>query len=61
MNTHRKFIDYLYPQKYYKLVGIDLSKQTKMSIPQQFNFVGKLDKENGATMLFVKKLFKTFL
>ena len=48
-------LDCLYPQKYYKLIGIDLSKQTKMSIRQQFNFVGKLDKEDGATMLFVSE------
>ena len=58
-------LDCLYPQKYYKLIGIDLSKQTKMNIRQQFNFVGKLDKEDGATMFLSlknsKKLFKTFL
>ena len=28
-------LDYLYHQKCYKLIGIDLSRQTNMSIPQQ--------------------------
>ena len=33
--------DYSYHQKYHKLIGIDLSRQTNASIPQQINFVGK--------------------
>ena len=28
-------LDYLYHHKYYKLIGIDLSRQIDMSIPQQ--------------------------
>ena len=28
-------LDYLFHQKYYKLIGVDLSKQTNTSIPQQ--------------------------
>ena len=28
-------LDYLYHQKCYKLIGIDLSRQTNTSIPQQ--------------------------
>ena len=28
---------------------IDLSKQTKLKDPQQINFIGKLEKNNGAT------------
>ena len=27
-------LDYLYQQKYYKLIGIDLSRQKNTSIPQ---------------------------
>ena len=39
--------------KNYKLIAIDLSKQTKLKDPQQINFIGKLDKNNGATMFFI--------
>ena len=39
--------------KNYKLIAIDLNKQTKLKDPQQINFIGKLDKDNGATMFFI--------
>ena len=52
----------LYHQNYYKLTGIDLSRQTNTSIPQQINFTGKLEEDDGATMFFVsKKQQKTIL
>ena len=35
-------LDYLYHQKYYKLIAIDLSRQTNTSLLQQINFTGKL-------------------
>ena len=44
---------YFYYEKYYKLTNIDLSRQTNLSIPQQINFVGKLEKDDDATMLFI--------
>ena len=28
-------------------------KQTKLKDPQQINFIGKLNEDNGATMLFI--------
>ena len=31
-------LDYLYDRKYYKLIGIFLSRQTNTSIPQQIGF-----------------------
>ena len=31
--------DYLYHQNHYKLIGIDLSRQTNTSISQQINFI----------------------
>ena len=34
----------------YKLIAIDLSKQTNLTDTQQINFIGKLDKDNGATV-----------
>ena len=40
--TKGNLLDYLYHQKYYKLIGTDLSRQTNMNISQQINFVGKL-------------------
>ena len=47
------FLDYLYHQNYYKL--IDSSRQTNKNIPQQINFVGKLEEDGGAAMFFVAK------
>ena len=56
-----KLLDYLYHPNHYKRIEIDLSRQTDTIIPQQTNFVGKLDKDNGATMFLLlkssKKLF----
>ena len=37
----------------YKLIAVDLSKQTKLSDPQQINFIGKFDEANGVTMFFI--------
>ena len=55
-------LDHLYHQKYYKLIGIDLSRQTNTSIPHQINFTGKLDEDNGTTMFFIsEKQQKTIL
>ena len=51
-------LDYLYHQKYCKLIDIDLSRQINTSIPQQINFTGKLEKDDGATKIFIaEKLF----
>ena len=55
-------LDYFYYQNYYKLIGIDLKRQTNTSIPQQINFVAKLEKDDGATMfLIAEKQQKTIL
>ena len=40
-------------KKQNKLIAIDLTKQTKLKDLQQINFIGKLEKDHGATMLFV--------
>ena len=43
-------------------IGIDLSRQTNMSISQQINFVGKLEEDDGPTMFFItEKQQKTIL
>ena len=46
-------LDFAYYKKNYKLIAIDLSKQTKLKDPQQINFIGKLLKNTGATMFFI--------
>ena len=46
-------LDFSYHQNYYRLIGIDLSRQINTSIPQQMNFRGKFEKGNGATMFFI--------
>ena len=39
---------------YYRLIAIDLSKQTKLKDLQQINFIGELEgQNNGATMFFI--------
>ena len=40
---------------YYKLICIDLSRQTNTRIPQQINFAGKLVEDDRATMFFIAK------
>ena len=60
--TTRILLDYLCHQNHYKLLGIDLSRWTNISIPQQINFTGKLEEDNGATMFFIaEKQQKTVL
>ena len=60
--TTGNLLDYFYHQKYYKLIRIDLSRQTNTSIPQQINFVGKLEEDYSAAMFFIaEKQQKTIL
>ena len=47
---------YEYFSKYYKLIAIDLSKQIELKNPdlkQQINFIGRLERNEGATMFFI--------
>ena len=60
--TTRNLLDYLYHQNYYKVIDIDLSRQINTSILQQIIFIGKLEKDDGATMFFIsEKQQKTIL
>ena len=52
-STTGNLLDFAYFKENYKLIAIDLSKQPKLKDPQQINFIGKLDKDNGATMFFI--------
>ena len=51
--TTGNLLGYLYYQNYCELIGIDLSRQTNMNIPQQINFRRKLEEDDGAVMLFI--------
>ena len=51
--TTNNFLDFAYFKKNYKLIAIDLSKQTKIKDPQQINFIGNLLRNTGATMFFI--------
>ena len=51
--TTGNLLDFAYFKKHYKLIAIDLSKQTKLKDPQQINFIGKLLKNTVATMFFI--------
>ena len=46
-------LDFSCFKRNYKLIAIDLSKQTKLKDPQQINFIGKLLRNTGATMFFI--------
>ena len=50
--TTGNLFDFSYHQNYYKLIGIDLSRQTNMTIPQKINFIRKVERDDGATMFF---------
>ena len=51
--TAGNLLDFAYYKKHYKIIAIDLSKQTKLKDPQQINFIGKLLRNTGATMFFI--------
>ena len=51
--TTGNLLDFASFKKHYKLIAIDLSKQTKLKDPQQINFIGKLLRNTGATMFFI--------
>ena len=51
--TTSNLLDFAYFKKHYKLIAIDLSKQTKLKDPQQINFTGKLSKNIGTTIFFI--------
>ena len=46
-------LDFAYFKKNFKLIAIDWSRQIKLKDPQQISFIGKLEKDHGATMFFI--------
>ena len=54
--TTGNLLDYEYFSKHYKLISIDLSKQIEIKnsdLKQQINFIGRLTRNEGATMFFI--------
>ena len=50
--TTGNLLDFAYFKENYKLIAIDLSKQTKLKDPQQISFIGKLLNTRGVTIFF---------
>ena len=44
--------DFLCHQNCYEPIGIDVSRQTNATIPQQIRFIGKLGEDDCAIMFF---------
>ena len=52
--TTGNLLDFCYFKENFKLIAIDLSKQTKLKDPQQISFIGKLENQaHGAIMFFI--------
>ena len=51
--TTVNLLDFAYHKENYKLIAIDLSKESKLTDPQQINFTGKRLKNTGATIFFI--------
>ena len=52
--TSGNLFDFGYFKESYKLIAIDLSKQTKLKDLQQISFIGKCEnQDHGATMFFI--------
>ena len=45
-------LDFAYFKKHYKLMAIDLSKQTEFKDPQEINFIAKLEKQDHGAIFF---------
>ena len=56
--TTGNLLDHFYHQNYYKLIGVALSRQKNMSIPQQIKFVVKLEEDEGGVMFLMLKSSK---
>ena len=51
--TTGNLLDFAYFKENYKLIVIDLRKQTKLKDPQQINFIGKLENQDHETTVFL--------
>ena len=53
--TKENILHYLHHQNNYKLIGIDLSRQTGNTIPQQINLTRKSEEDSSETIFIDKK------
>ena len=54
--TTGNLLDYAYFKENYRLIAIDLSKQTNLKDPKQINFIEELENQSlGTTMFFTIK------
>ena len=54
--TRGNLLDYEYFKEHYKLIAFELRKQIELEnkdIKQQINFIGNLDRDDGAVMFFI--------
>ena len=53
--TTGNLLDFTYFKENYRLITIDLGKQTRLKDPQQINFTGRLERQdnNEATIFFI--------
>ena len=52
--TTGDLLDFVYFKENYKLIAIDLSKQTNLKDPQQISFIGTLEnQDHGAAIFFI--------
>ena len=52
--TTGNLLDFAYFKENYRLIAIDLSKQTKSKDPQEISFIGKLENQaHGGTIFFI--------
>ena len=58
--TTGNLLDFACFKKHYKLIAIDLSKQTTLKDSQQINFIGKIEEQDNGVTMFFKKLLLTF-
>ena len=57
--TTGNLLDFAYSIENYRLIAMDLTRQTKLQDPQQINLTGELeDQNNGVTMFFIIEKFK---
>ena len=50
--TTGNLLEFAYYKENYRLIAIDLSKQTKLKDPRQINFIGKIEGQNNAVIMF---------
>ena len=54
-------LDFSYHQNYYKVIGINLTRWTNTSIPEQINFTGKLEDVSVNNVFYSWKAAKAIL